>query len=237
MFGPLTPWHVWYTCGQTSESTFAWYWCSRWYPIPETPGSFRNLCSMIWPRNVTEFSYRYESEGKADILISFQPVVNIDNDFELVISKLQENNYDCIDLTNNELAKVHLRHLAGGRSEVPHERLFRFDFPESSGALQRFSYWVWRSTGMCRCSTTETMVMTSDVFWSESKSQTRVISGFSSPCRPWDTTTSKRQEIQSINDSCSTPSQIEGQWDSEGRIMWQPQWLLIPQNKHQHISH
>jgi threonine dehydratase len=106
--------------------------------IPETPGSFRNLYSMIWPRNVTEFSYRYESEGNADILISFQPVVNIDNDFERVIAKLRENNYDCIDLTNNELAKVHIRHMAGGRSVVPHERLFRFDFPESPGALQRF---------------------------------------------------------------------------------------------------
>jgi threonine dehydratase len=106
--------------------------------IPETPGAFRNLYSMIWPRNVTEFSYRYESEGNADILISFQPVLNIENDFEGVMSKLQENDFDCIDLTNNELAKVHIRHLAGGRSEVPHERLFRFDFPESPGALQRF---------------------------------------------------------------------------------------------------
>ena len=106
--------------------------------IPETPGSFRNLYSMIWPRNVTEFSYRYESEGNADILISFQPVVNIENDFEGVMSKLRDNNFPCTDLTHNELAKVHIRHMSGGRSVVPHERLFRFDFPESPGALQRF---------------------------------------------------------------------------------------------------
>lgn len=106
--------------------------------IPETPGSFRNLYSMIWPRNVTEFSYRYESEGNADILISFQPVATIENDFEGVMSKLREHNFPCTDLTHNELAKVHIRHMSGGRSVVPHERLFRFDFPESPGALQRF---------------------------------------------------------------------------------------------------
>jgi threonine dehydratase len=106
--------------------------------IPERPGAFRNLYSMIWPRNVTEFSYRFESHGNADILISFQPVLNIENDFDGVMSKLKENDFDCIDLTQNELAKVHVRHLAGGRSVVPHERLVRFDFPESPGALQRF---------------------------------------------------------------------------------------------------
>jgi len=106
--------------------------------IPETPGSFRALYSLIWPRNVTEFSYRYESDGEAHVLISFQPVMNIEHDFEGIMNKLKENNFECIDLSDNELAKVHGRHLAGGRAFVPHERLFRFDFPESPGALQRF---------------------------------------------------------------------------------------------------
>jgi threonine dehydratase len=106
--------------------------------IPESPGSFRALYRLIWPRNVTEFSYRYASEGEAHILISFQPVLNIENDFEGVMKKLRENDFECIDLSHNELAKVHVRHMAGGRSVVPHERLFRFDFPESPGALQRF---------------------------------------------------------------------------------------------------
>lgn len=106
--------------------------------IPEKPGSFRKLYSLVWPRNVTEFSYRFESEGDAHILISFQPILNVENDFEEVMKQLKENNFDCIDLTHNELAKVHVRHLAGGRSIVPHERLFRFNFPESPGALQRF---------------------------------------------------------------------------------------------------
>lgn len=106
--------------------------------IPEKPGSFRHLYSLIWPRNVTEFSYRFESEAEAHILISFQPVMNIENDFEGVMAQLRENEFKCLDVSHNELAKGHVRHLAGGRSVVPHERLFRFDFPESPGALQRF---------------------------------------------------------------------------------------------------
>jgi len=106
--------------------------------IPESPGAFRALYSMIWPRNVTEFSYRYESEGSANILISFQPLKTIENDFKTIISKLHANNFRCIDLATNELAKVHVRHLAGGRASVSKERLFRFHFPESPGALQRF---------------------------------------------------------------------------------------------------
>lgn len=106
--------------------------------IPEKAGSFRALYNLIWPRNVTEFSYRFASHGEAHILISFQPVMNIQNDFEGVMHNLEENGFACLDLSHNELAKVHVRHLAGGRSDVPHERLFRFEFPESPGALQRF---------------------------------------------------------------------------------------------------
>mmetsp|Transcript_14590 Transcript_14590/g.40548 ORF Transcript_14590/g.40548 Transcript_14590/m.40548 type:complete len:599 (-) Transcript_14590:139-1935(-) len=106
--------------------------------IPETPGSFRLLYSLIWPRNVTAFSYRYDDQGDAHILISFQPVVNIENDFEGIMSTIEENGFSCTDVTNSELTKLHIRNIAGGRSDVPDERLFRFDFPESPGALQRF---------------------------------------------------------------------------------------------------
>eukprot|EP00977_Amphora_coffeiformis_P000695 scaffold149_cov179-Amphora_coffeaeformis.AAC.18 len=106
--------------------------------IPEKPGTFRALYNLIWPRNVTEFSYRFESDGEAHILISFQPVMNIENDFEGIMQNLRENGFTPIDLTHNELAKVHVRHLAGGRAKVGNERIFRFDFPESPGALQRF---------------------------------------------------------------------------------------------------
>jgi threonine dehydratase len=109
--------------------------------IPEQAGTFRALYGLIWPRNVTEFSYRYNHHSDGDdahIFISFQPVMNIENDFESVMHNLEENGFSCIDLTHNELAKVHVRHMAGGRSVVPDERLFRFEFPESPGALQRF---------------------------------------------------------------------------------------------------
>ncbi|KAL3915039.1 MAG: hypothetical protein SGILL_005832 [Bacillariaceae sp.] len=106
--------------------------------IPETPGSFRALYSLIWPRNVTEFSYRYDNHGDAHVLISFQPVMNIENDFEGIMNSVRESGFECMDVSHSELAKVHIRNMAGGRSGVPNERLFRFDFPESPGALQRF---------------------------------------------------------------------------------------------------
>ncbi|VEU37691.1 unnamed protein product [Pseudo-nitzschia multistriata] len=74
--------------------------------IPETPGSFRLLYSLIWPRNVTEFSYRYDDQGDAHVLISFQPVVNIDNDFEGIISTIEDNGFTCADVTDSELTKI-----------------------------------------------------------------------------------------------------------------------------------
>ena len=99
--------------------------------IPEQPGSFRQLYSLIWPRNVTEFSYRFESHSEANVLISFQPLVNVEKgDFENVVEELRQFGFQCRDLSGSELAKDHVRHMAGGRSRVKHERLFRFDFPE-----------------------------------------------------------------------------------------------------------
>lgn len=108
--------------------------------IPETPGSFRALYSLIWPRNVTEFSYRYDSDDDegAHVLISFQPAMKIENDFEGIMDNIRENGFACTDVSQSELMKVHIRNMAGGRSSVPNERLFRFEFPESPGALQRF---------------------------------------------------------------------------------------------------
>mmetsp|Transcript_118859 Transcript_118859/g.243030 ORF Transcript_118859/g.243030 Transcript_118859/m.243030 type:complete len:604 (-) Transcript_118859:163-1974(-) len=106
--------------------------------IPEAPGSFRQLYSLIWPRNVTEFSYRFNDHGAAHVLISFQPVLNIDNDFEGIMSIIEENGFACTDVSHSELTKIHVRNMAGGRSSVPDERIYRFDFPESPGALQRF---------------------------------------------------------------------------------------------------
>ncbi|GMH75290.1 hypothetical protein TL16_g06711, partial [Triparma laevis f. inornata] len=107
--------------------------------IPEKSGAFRNLYNLIWPRNVTEFSYRFSStDSAANVIMSFQPVPNIDSDFDDVMQELDSQEYEANDLSTNELAKVHARHMAGGRSEAENERLFRFEFPEAPGALKRF---------------------------------------------------------------------------------------------------
>ena len=96
--------------------------------IPETPGAFRAMYAKIWPRNVTEFTYRFNTEREATVLVSFQPTGN--NDFLGVMEDFRADDFPCEDLSHNELAKTHIRHLAGGRSNAPHERLFRFHFPE-----------------------------------------------------------------------------------------------------------
>lgn len=96
--------------------------------IPETPGSFRAMYAKIWPRNVTEFTYRFNTEREATVLVSFQPMGN--SDFLGVMEDFRAEDFPCEDLSHNELAKTHIRHLAGGRSNAPHERLFRFHFPE-----------------------------------------------------------------------------------------------------------
>lgn len=98
--------------------------------IPETPGAFRAMYGKIWPRNVTEFTYRYNTEREATVLVSFQPLIQVENDFTKVMEDFESCGFPCVDLSQNELAKTHIRHLAGGRSTAPHERLFRFHFPE-----------------------------------------------------------------------------------------------------------
>lgn len=98
--------------------------------IPESPGAFRAMYSKIWPRNVTELTYRYNTEKEASVFVSFQPLVHVENDFEQVMEDFRKDDFPCTDLCGNELAKTHIRHLAGGRSNAPYERLFRFHFPE-----------------------------------------------------------------------------------------------------------
>lgn len=113
--------------------------------IPERPGAFRELYSLIMPRNVTEFSYRWSTAKHADVIISFQTIGTSPpkrvQDGDSVQADLRNAGYDVTDLDTNELGKVHLRYLAGGRppaGEIPHEKLYRFQFPESPGALDRF---------------------------------------------------------------------------------------------------
>lgn len=109
--------------------------------IPERPGSFQELYSKIFPRNVTSFSYRYKDDTDAYIFMSFQSSDGAE-DVASVIEDLDENGYIVTNLSTNEMAKVHGRYLCGGRSshaeDTHHELLYRFEFPERPGALKLF---------------------------------------------------------------------------------------------------
>ena len=109
--------------------------------ISEKPGSFKQLYDSICPRNVTEFSYRFNNPKKADIIISYQcpPGSVRGEDKKEVVNQIQNNGFEVVDLSDNEMAKAHARYLAGGRApHVQHERLIRFTFPEVPAALKRF---------------------------------------------------------------------------------------------------
>jgi threonine dehydratase len=105
--------------------------------IPERPGAFRKLCSALGDRQVTEFNYRM---GDRDVARVFAGV-SIRNlaDRDCLVHHLRDEGYETVDLSQNEIAKTHVRHMVGGRSSIAcDERLFHFDFPERSGALATF---------------------------------------------------------------------------------------------------
>jgi threonine dehydratase len=110
--------------------------------IPEKPGTFLEMYQQIYPRNVLEFSYRYSGKDNANILIAFS--INQLEDLNNVILDLESGVEDCqvIDISNNELAKTHLRFFSGGRGTKKPDNLkeltFRFEFPERPGALKLF---------------------------------------------------------------------------------------------------
>ncbi|MEO1853623.1 threonine ammonia-lyase, biosynthetic [Chromohalobacter sp.] len=106
--------------------------------IPERPGSFKKFCKTIGKRMVTEFNYRYADPDHAHIFVGVQ-VKPGGEDRQAVIDKLREADYPVEDLTDNELAKLHIRHLGGGRpKEHFSEEVYRFEFPERPGALMNF---------------------------------------------------------------------------------------------------
>ncbi|CAG8508654.1 12821_t:CDS:2 [Ambispora leptoticha] len=107
--------------------------------IPERPGSFVQLYNHIHPRPITEFSYRYSDSEKAWIFMSFI-VQNREKEVPEILEDLQKNGMQGQDISENEMAKSHARYLVGGRSRVENERLYRFEFPERPGALQKFLY-------------------------------------------------------------------------------------------------
>jgi len=107
--------------------------------IPENPGSFKAFCSTLGKRNITEFNYRYADHRKAQIFVGIQ-VVPDNNDREQLVGGLSEKGYAVSDMTDNEMAKLHIRHMVGGHSpaEINDEVIYRFEFPERPGALLNF---------------------------------------------------------------------------------------------------
>ncbi len=106
--------------------------------IPEEPGSFRNFCKAIGRRGITEFNYRYTNSRKAHIFVGVQLRRGAEEHAELV-DKLRDLGYPLADLSDNEMAKLHIRHMVGGSAaNIEYERLFRFEFPERPGALLDF---------------------------------------------------------------------------------------------------
>ena len=105
--------------------------------IPEERGSFKRFCELIGPRSVTEFNYRISDEARAHIFVGLSTRTRGESDEIAALFRTQ--GFDAVDLTHDDLANEHLRHMVGGRSELAKdERLFRFVFPERPGALMRF---------------------------------------------------------------------------------------------------
>jgi threonine dehydratase len=105
--------------------------------IPERPGSFKRFCRALGQRSITEFNYRYAPREQAHIFVGVQ-LARADQRADL-IRDLGAAGYGVLDLTDNELAIVHLRHMVGGRApEAADERLYSFEFPERPGALLQF---------------------------------------------------------------------------------------------------
>jgi threonine dehydratase len=119
--------------GEAREALFA-------ATLDEKPGSFRRFISAIGARNVTEFNYRFADDHRAHVFVGV--AIAKRDEATALLSQLRAAGIECTDLTDNELAKSHIRHLVGGHSpraqKVLRERVFRFEFPERPGALMQF---------------------------------------------------------------------------------------------------
>jgi threonine dehydratase len=105
--------------------------------IPEKPGSFRRLCELLGKRSVTEFNYRYADDRAAHVFLGVS--VSGRDETDRLIASLARRGMKTVDLSDNETAKLHVRHLVGGRAVAGgDEMLYRFEFPERPGALMNF---------------------------------------------------------------------------------------------------
>jgi threonine dehydratase len=106
--------------------------------IPERPGSFRALCHDLGPRQITEFNYRYSDSTTARVFAGVQLRHGLAEKTTLLQS-LSARGYEVVDMSGDELAKMHVRYMVGGRApQAADEMLYRFEFPERSGALLQF---------------------------------------------------------------------------------------------------
>jgi threonine dehydratase len=116
--------------GEQREALFA-------VTIPEQRGSFKRFCELIGARSVTEFNYRISDEKLAHVFVGI--AISRRDEAERIERIFLRHGFPTVNLTDDELAKEHVRHMVGGRSELAHhERLLRFTFPERPGALMRF---------------------------------------------------------------------------------------------------
>jgi threonine dehydratase len=116
--------------GEEREALFA-------VEIPETPGAFLAFCQAIGSRSVTEFNYRYGNSQRARIFVGLELRGGAAERLQLA-GRLEAAGYGVLDMSGDEMAKLHVRHMVGGLAAIPDERLCRFEFPERPGALLDF---------------------------------------------------------------------------------------------------
>jgi threonine dehydratase len=105
--------------------------------LPEKPGSYKKFVSLIGSRNITEFNYRFNDQHEAHVFVGIQ--VGSRTESLKLVEQLRKHDYATLDLTDDEMAKGHIRHLVGGHSpQIKNEILYRFEFPERPGALMNF---------------------------------------------------------------------------------------------------
>ena len=105
--------------------------------LPEKPGAYKKFLSLIGARHITEFNYRFNDVKEAHVFVGVQASSRAES--LKLVEQLRKNGYATLDLTEDEMAKSHVRHLVGGHSpKVDHEILYRFEFPERPGALMNF---------------------------------------------------------------------------------------------------
>jgi threonine dehydratase len=116
--------------GERREAIFA-------VTVPEERGSFRRFCECLGKRSITEFNYRMGNTQEAHIFVGIR--ITSREDVQQIAAGFDHCGFRTIDLTDNELAKLHLRHMVGGHSSLAQdELLYQFEFPERPGALMHF---------------------------------------------------------------------------------------------------